>query len=118
MRIIPMALAAALAVSAVTTLLPASNVAAAAKVVDVKKCTILDGNKNLYATTKKNKAVYNKAGDILKCSAKGIPHQKKAVHWSKANTGYVCSTGQHVTDDWKITVSAKGNATLTCKFKN
>ena len=86
--------------------------------LDVSRCSILDGNKKFYLTSSKNSVVYNKSGDILKCSAKKIPNKaKKAVKWNKGNTGYVCSTGHHITNDWSETVSANGNATLTCKFK-
>ena len=94
---------------------PAS--AEAAKVLGVGRCTILDGYGKFYRTTEKNKAVYNKSGDILKCSAKKVPTPGKTVKFDKASTGYRCGTGKHGTVDWNLVVSASGNATLTCKFK-
>jgi hypothetical protein len=106
-----------LALSAALFATPATQ-AESAQVLDVSACTVLDGNGNVYRTSEKNHAVYNKAGDILKCDAKDIPNDaKKTVQYDKASTGYRCSTGQHMTDDWKLVVSASGNATLTCKFK-
>jgi hypothetical protein len=110
---------AAVATAIASVLFVASRLEAdPAKVLDVSRCTILDGNGALYKTTEKNQAVYNKNGDHLKCDAKDVPNDaKKTVHYDKASTGYQCSTGQHMTDDWKLTVSASGNAMLTCKFK-
>ena len=61
----------------------------------------------------------NVDGDcVMKCDAKDVPNDaKKTVQYDKASTGYRCSTGEHMTDDWNLVVSASGNATLTCKFK-
>jgi hypothetical protein len=108
-----------LAVAAPLVLGLASSSASAegAKVLDVSKCTILDGYGELYPTTDKNQAVYNKNGDVLRCSAKNIPTPGQVARFNQENTGYKCCTGRHLTDDWHEVVSASGNATLICKFK-
>jgi hypothetical protein len=108
----------AVAASALALALASSSASAeGAEVLDVSKCTILDGHGELYPTTDKNKAVFNKNGDVLRCSAKKIPTPGHVARFNKANTGYRCCTGRHLTDDWHEVVSASGNATLICKFK-
>ena len=96
-----------------------ANPAAAepAKKLDVEKCYILDGYGKFYKTTDKNKAVFNKNGGILKCSAKKVPTPGETKKYDKAGTGYTCGYSGHSTSDWNLVVSASGNATLTCRFK-
>jgi hypothetical protein len=65
-------------------------------------------------------AVSNHGGiEVDKYSADGVFNDTgAAVHWSNANTGLLCqsvATGA-ITDDWSETISASGNAMLTCKF--
>ena len=67
-------------------------------------------------------AVGNNGGvEVDKFSADGVFNDTgQAVHWNYANSGDSCQspvTGA-LTDDWSETISASGNAMLTCKFKS
>ena len=66
------------------------------------------------------KAVSNNGGiEVDKFSASGVFNNTgHAVQWNYANTGFHCvsdATGA-ITADWSETLSASGNAMLTCKF--
>jgi hypothetical protein len=79
---------------------------------------LLDSAGNCVANT--YKAVSNHGGvEVDKFSADGVFNDTgKAVHWDNANTGLFCqsdATGA-LTTDWSETLSASGNAMLTCKF--
>jgi hypothetical protein len=81
---------------------------------------LLDSTPNCVANT--YTAVSNNGGvEVDKYSADGVFNDSgKAVHWNNANTGLLCqsaATGA-ITNDWSETLSASGNATLTCKFKS
>lgn len=65
-------------------------------------------------------AVSNNGGiEVDKYSADGVFNDTgRAIHWDNANTGALCqsaATGA-LTADWSETLSASGNAMLTCKF--
>jgi hypothetical protein len=55
---------------------------------------------------------------IVKCSVKNVANSTgRAVHYNFATTNMPCGTVNGSTEDWHETVSANGNATLTCRFK-
>ncbi len=87
-------------------------------------CGFLDGNGNLFFTAN-NRIVANHSGNwLLKCEGSKVPNATgKAVHYSGPKDG-LCGTSDPVlgpetvlTTDWNETVSAGGQATLTCHFK-
>jgi len=79
-------------------------------------CTLLDGDGN-FVVANGIIEVHNDDGvTMLKCKAKGLANSTgAAVVWSIDNTGLPCNTTAYgSTDVWSETVSASGNATLTC----
>ena len=95
-----------------------------------EECALFDGDGNL---------VFNDGGIIvitnsqtgrkkIQCTVKGVANSSgKAVHFDTDNNpflpglecGLVDDSGNlFLTTDWKETVSASGNAVLTCKFKD
>jgi len=79
---------------------------------------LLDSAENCVVNT--YTAVSNNGGiEVDKYSADGAFNDTgQAVHWDHANTGALCqsaATGA-LTADWSETLSASGNAMLTCKF--
>ena len=116
----------ALSVCALAGVGVASSVASAdngaTHLVGSDACGVLDSAPNCVATT--FRAVSNHGGvEISKYSASGVFNDTgKAVHWDFTNAfgggvAYCQSsiTGA-LTTDWSETLSASGNATLTCKF--
>ncbi len=93
---------------------PAS--ADSALVINDLGCNLLDGNGG-FAYTDSSHAVVTPSGNgVLKCKADVTPPAGgRAAQFDKDNTGLLCSTPAGVTADWRETVSASGQATLTCK---
>ncbi|MFW6161989.1 MAG: hypothetical protein ACODAJ_04420 [Planctomycetota bacterium] len=117
------------AVVAVTSCLIVSPAGAgsdrSAIVVGKGGAALLDGNGDIaYATDFHKVITRSRNGNaILKLRAKDVPNDTgKAVHWSYANTRMTCGvyvTGRGVVaaSNWRETVSADGNAVLTCLVK-
>jgi hypothetical protein len=89
-------------------------------------CGLLDGNgAGAFTTDTKIVATQSQNGNTtLKCQADVTPASSgKAAQFDFASTGAVCGEfdaihGSQVTQDWKETVSASGQATLICHFKS
>lgn len=100
-------------------LLSSSVVAEPAMILTDFGCTFLDGDGG-YVSTNDTKSVITMGGKgsniILKCHASGAANSTgKAVKWNFDNTGRPCVTHFGTTEDWRIVVSADGQATMTCK---
>jgi hypothetical protein len=86
---------------------------------------VLDGDGAGFVTndTKSTTANARNGVAIMKCQARGVPNSTgTAVNCDYASTGMPCSVPSSnrafVTRDWHETVSASGNAALTCRCKN
>lgn len=79
-------------------------------------CGMIDGDGGFIAATSSD-VIFTSSGNAnFKCSIKGAANSTgSAVHYDFASTGLLCGTLNGVTDQWKETVSANGNATLQCK---
>jgi hypothetical protein len=90
-----------------------------AVVINDQGCALLDGDGNSISTSESHAVITNsKNGNtLLKCSVKGVANSTgKAVHFDFDNTGITCATNSGSTENWHETVSASGNATLTCRI--
>jgi len=87
-----------------------------AVVINDQGCGLLDGDGG-FAVADSDHAVVTPSGNgVLKCKADvTVPSSGQAAHFDFASTGLLCNTPAGVTDDWRETVSASGQATLTCK---
>jgi hypothetical protein len=109
-------------------MLIATNVyAEPALIINNNKCTILDGNGNIYSTNLFKKVVNTKNDPDgvsivnMKCHATGVPNSTgTSVKYSFENTGFPCMNSEFglITYTWKETVDVDGNAVFTCKFRN
>lgn len=84
-------------------------------------CGMLDGQGSFVVTTDSRVTVTPpQAGvTVLKCSSRNLANNSgRAVQWNQGNTGYLCNTQMGSTSDWSETVSASGQAVLTCKLHN
>ena len=80
-------------------------------------CTLFNGDGAIvFGSSSQAVITSSKNGNrVVKCSVKGVANSSgKAVHFNKANTGFNCNAAGAVSTDWHETVSASGNATLTC----
>jgi hypothetical protein len=102
-------------------LVSGSAVAGNAVQIQQSGCGLLDGSGN-YVYTNQSRTVVtpSEAGvTILKCFADNIRNNTgSAVRFNNANTGVLCVTQSGSTNDWSETVSASGQAILTCKVHN
>jgi hypothetical protein len=82
-------------------------------------CGLIDGDGG-FVLTYGTIEIQNSSGNAtLKCHATGVANDTgQAVHWDFDNTGLECGTSDGLTTDWHETVSASGNATLTCVVHN
>ena len=91
---------------------------AAAVVINDQGCGLLDGDGNFVSADSDHTVLTqsNNGNAVLKCSVKGVANSTgKAVHYDFESTGIPCGIlGGGVTENWEETVSASGNATLTC----
>ena len=79
-------------------------------------CGMLDGDGGGVAADRSRVVITSSGNANLKCSVSGVANSTgSAVHWDFDNTGFLCGTTVGLTEQWKETVSASGNATLTCK---
>lgn len=95
--------------------------AAPAVVVSGEGCGLFDGNGSIVFTTdtKRTATQSNNNNAKFTCKATVAPSTTgHAVRYDFASTGLFCgiltSTGFQFTDQWHQTVSASGEATLTC----
>ncbi len=96
----------------------------AAIVIDLEfgECFVLDGIGDVVAGEGMIVITNNPHGGIIvKCRVKGVENPAgRAVHWSYANTGFQCGVdvgdGLQISTNWHETVSATGNAMVTCRI--
>ena len=75
-------------------------------------CGLLDGNGGFVFTDASHSVVTSNGNGTLKCSAAGVPNSTgSAVQYND----FGCNTPAGFTTDMHETVSASGQATLTCK---
>lgn len=77
-------------------------------------CGLFDGNGNFVVTDQSHSVVTNSGNTTLKCSVKDVTPSSTG-HAVKFE-GFVCNTFLGSTTDSRETVSASGNATLTCEI--
>ena len=84
--------------------------------IDGFGCGMLDGDGGGVAADRSSVVITSSGNANLKCSVSGVANSTgSAVQYDNASTGLLCGTTVGVTDQWKETVSASGNATLSCK---
>ena len=104
------ALAAAVSVSAA----PARN----AVVVHDGACGLFDGAGNIVPVLDGRFSVTNNSGRMVQCRASDVPNSTgQALHFDRESTGVPCNAGGTLTDDWHQTLSASGQAVITCRVK-
>lgn len=88
-------------------------------------CGLFDGDGGLFVTEDTRVVGSHSANgnSKLTCKANDVPNSTgAAVTWDFATTGAYCVIpsphGALITDQWHITVSASGVATLQCHYKN
>ncbi len=92
-----------------------------AVVVNGGQCALYDGDGGLVTVPDGKFSVTTPSGNrMLQCRATGLNNSTgRAVHYDSASTGGVlCNAGGTPTDDWHETVSASGNAVITCNVKH
>jgi len=80
-------------------------------------CTVLDGDGGFMAGP--GLAMVSNGGGVtvMRCSLDDVPNSTgRAVHYDYESTGMMCYLLEGPTADWHETVSADGQATLTCKY--
>ena len=87
----------------------------AAVVINDQGCSLHDGDGNSIFVPTSHVVITSNGHGLLVCKAKGVPNSTgHAVRFDQGNTGSVCGFEGGVTDRWQLTVSASGNATLSC----
>jgi hypothetical protein len=80
-------------------------------------CVLIDGDGDFVIGTGTISVTTSSGVSNYVCKASGVANDTgSAVKWNFDDTGLLCGTELGATDDWSETVSASGNATLTCKF--
>jgi hypothetical protein len=120
-RFRPVRLLAALSLTVGLVLLPGAMIAKspnAAVVVKSGTCTLYDGTGTL-VDGQNYHAVINRRVTKVTCRAKALANPTgTAVRFNFANKGVPCNTPSGPTNRWRETVSANGNARITCLIKN
>jgi hypothetical protein len=90
-----------------------------AVIVNGGACALFDGDGNLVVVPDGFFLVVTPSGNrVNQCRAFGLDNPTgQAVHFDFASTGVLCSAGGVLTEDWRETVSASGNAVITCMVK-
>ena len=85
--------------------------------IDSFSCTMLDGDGNSVSASA-SRALENHGGQVVMNCTANVPNTTgRAAHFSGPGDGTCGSVEFGVTtEDWHETVSASGNATLTCHF--
>jgi hypothetical protein len=98
----------------------ASVALAEAVVIKDLSCLLYDGNGAITFTTQSQSVGTPSANGnaMLSCHAVVPNDTGKAAHFDYESTGVECITIFGSTQNWKETVSASGQATLSCKYKN
>jgi hypothetical protein len=90
----------------------------AAVVINGTGCNMLDGNGNGVFTDISHAVETSSGRGVFNCRVTTTPASGGgAVHWNYANTGLQCAdTDGDLTNEWQETVSASGQAQLSCHF--
>lgn len=100
---------------------PASD-AGPALVISEFGCNMLDGTGAFVFTTDTHGVVANSNNNnaTMRCQADvAPPPDGRAVRWSQdTHPGVLCGFQGMATADWRVVVSASGNATMICQFKD
>ena len=87
--------------------------------IDDFACGLFDGNGALVITNDSSVVITSSGNGNLNCQADVTPSATgKAVHYDFDSTGLLCGTINGATDKWHETVSANGNATISCHTNN
>jgi len=82
-------------------------------------CGVLDGDGGFVGGTDSHSVTTNGGVTTILCKVKKVPNSTgQSVYWGFANTGFECGTSLGSTQDWQEHVSASGNATLACHYKD
>ena len=82
-------------------------------------CLLRDSEGNVVIAASSSEISTKGGVTNMKCSAKGVANTTgKTIHWNIGNTGFVCVAAAGETENWRATLSAAGNVTLTCKIRN
>jgi hypothetical protein len=88
-----------------------------AVVVNDLSCSLFDGNGAAVVSDELHSVItMNKNGSgVSVCKATVTPSSSgHTVHYDNASTGAFCETPVGITDDWQETVSADGQAAVSC----
>jgi hypothetical protein len=99
------------------TLLAASGAQAQAVVINDDGCTLFDGDGNFVLASSDHQVITNNSNGncLVKCSVKKVANSTgRAVQFDFLSNSIPCNTPCGPTTHWHETVSATGNATLTC----
>ncbi|MDH3732957.1 MAG: hypothetical protein OEU54_05460 [Gemmatimonadota bacterium] len=114
MRKIFITAACALSVAAFSPPVPAGDSPGAIVIRDMG-CGLLDGDGAPVFVSSDHAVITPNGKTKLTCQARGLSNSTgRAVHHDFASTGMLCGTDLGFTTQWHETVSASGNATLTC----
>jgi hypothetical protein len=92
---------------------------AGAIVIKDELCGLFDGDGGVVMGSGSIQVTNQGGFSLLKCSVKNVPNSTgRAVRYDFASTGMPCGTANGSTEDWQEVVSASGNATLTCRYRN
>lgn len=84
---------------------------------DSSSCGMLDGDGGFVYTDNTHAVTTSSGNGSMNCQANvAAPSGGKAKHWDFSNTSLPCVTPAGSTTDWKETVSADGQASLSCHF--
>jgi hypothetical protein len=84
-------------------------------------CNLFNGMGVLVFTNESHGVITSSNNDnsMMRCQAQVTPSPEgRAVRFNYDNTGMLCMTQSGATDRWNNVVSASGQATLTCHYKN
>ncbi len=85
-------------------------------VIKDSTCGLLDGNGAPTLADLSHAVITPSGNNVLKCSATvTAPASGQAAHFDFTTFASPCETPSGTTNDWMETVSASGQATLTCK---
>ena len=123
LKLIVPAVASAVTAAVLALAAPAAQAAPAVS-INGTTCGMYDGNGGIAITTDTRILATQSANDngMLRCQTQVTPPASgSAVRYDSSSTGGFCFASypvNQVTDQWKETVSASGEATLVCHFSS
>src|SRR5688572_30474249 len=97
-----------------------TNAAQGAVVIHESGCTLFDGDGGIVSGSSYHAVITPSGNRSIRCSVKGIDNPTgRAIHYDSDNNpigpGLTCNARGVPTLDWEETISASGNATISCK---